>query len=334
MVNKLFYLFFIFILFSCSTDKLEVNTSEVKIDLKHYNSLPQLMISNPNALWVSIQKSKLTYPELMDYQLGYCLQIQSNEDTTIINALQTFQKDPYIQRLQKELTDHFQNTQRFETKIDQGFLRLKAFMPETKTPQSIVYMNTLFNASVFCTEKEIGVGMERYLGKDNPLIQELPGNIFFDWIKNGFDEKYLPSDVFNAWISTHLIPEKEGNLAENMIRWGKIIYLTKAALPEEKEEVLLRYSNKNFDWALKNERLIWEYLVEENFLFKVNAKTNANFLNDAPFTSGLPEKGPDRLGRFLGYRMVLKYMELSETKVSELINIPYTEILQEYEIED
>jgi uncharacterized protein YjaZ len=56
-------------------------------------------------------------------------------------------------------------------------------------------------------------------------------------------------------------------------------------------------------------------------------------LKEGPFTIGLPEKGPDRLGQFLGYRMILKYMEAKEITVEQLINTPYTDILVEYEID-
>ena len=56
-------------------------------------------------------------------------------------------------------------------------------------------------------------------------------------------------------------------------------------------------------------------------------------LNDAPFTVGLPEKGPDRLGQFIGWRMVHKYMEIKRIGVDELVKTPYTAILAEYEID-
>ena len=57
-------------------------------------------------------------------------------------------------------------------------------------------------------------------------------------------------------------------------------------------------------------------------------------LNDGPFTIGLPEKGPDRLGQFLGWRMIQIYMEKNDISLEALVKVPYNEILQAYEIED
>ena len=53
---------------------------------------------------------------------------------------------------------------------------------------------------------------------------------------------------------------------------------------------------------------------------------------EGPFTPGLPEKGPDRLGQFLGWRMVQQYMENnSDLTLEELKEVGYNTILQAYE---
>ena len=132
---------------------------------------------------------------------------------------------------------------------------------------------------------------------------------------------------------THVVEETSGNLTEQMIRWGKIIYLTEAAFPQKDQAILLRYSNEDLKWALDQEQEIWNYLVREKLLFKLDERLKINMLNEGPFTVGLPEKGPDRLGQFMGWRMVKKYMEIKRVSVEELIKTPYTAILAEYEID-
>ena len=69
-------------------------------------------------------------------------------------------------------------------------------------------------------------------------------------------------------------------------------------------------------------------------LFKNNEVDKVNLLNEAPFTIGLPDKSPDRLGQFLGWKIVQKYMSKNNISLKELIKIPYNTILQEYEIEN
>jgi hypothetical protein len=95
----------------------------------------------------------------------------------------------------------------------------------------------------------------------------------------------------------------------------------------------LRYSQKDYDWAIENEYALWKYLVDEKMLFKIDELNTKNLLGDGPFTPGLPEKGPDRLGQFLGYRMILKYMDINSVSLDELLKTTYSDILVEYEID-
>jgi uncharacterized protein YjaZ len=76
--------------------------------------------------------------------------------------------------------------------------------------------------------------------------------------------------------------------------------------------------------------LFWKYLVENELLFKTDEKTRSNFLNDGPFTSGLSNNSPDRLGQFLAWRIVHQYMENHDISIAELNKKSYNELLQNY----
>jgi uncharacterized protein YjaZ len=152
-------------------------------------------------------------------------------------------------------------------------------------------------------------------------------------MKVGLDEKFIARDALCSWIITHYVEDVIGNLAEHLIRWGKIIYLTEASFPQDSDALIMRYSEEDLQWALDHEFDIWTYLVTDKLLFKTDEKMRINLINDGPFTVGLPEKGPDRLGQFLGWRMVKKYMEIKKVSLEELVKTPYTSILSEYEID-
>jgi hypothetical protein len=142
-----------------------------------------------------------------------------------------------------------------------------------------------------------------------------------------------PSRKLYAGMPFALNPEIDLNLAENIIRWGKVIYLTQAALPKFEPAVILRYTENDYKWAIDNEYSIWKYLVDEKLLFKSDDRTKLNLLKEGPYTVGLSEKGPDRLGQFLGFRIIQKFMEVRKCTVEEMLNSSYSDILVEYEID-
>lgn len=319
---------------SCSSDKLnvsiegvKVNTSFIRLDSIIANSDSIQIINFHHQFEKDIQ-------EIYNYQIGYCLRIGLVSDTAFVNSINQFNNDKGIIGIHKSLSENFKNLEKEKEKIKSGLKHLRFHFPKGKIPEHIVFMNSLFNSNAFSTEKEIGIGLERYLGYDNEMVQKLPSEPFYDWIKKAMDVTYLERDALCSWIITHYVPEVDGTLAEHMIYWGKVLYLTEAAFPADDKNIILRYTPKQFDWAKENESSFWNYLVNEKILFKNNGLEKANLLNEGPFTIGLPEESPDRLGQFLGWKIVHDYMDKTDISLEELIKTPYNNILQEYEIED
>ena len=323
----------LFILASCATNSLDVDADDqhVSIDFIQLDSL--MFKADSKERLVLHQTMQTQIPHLYEYNLAYCLKFRGMQDSVFISSIQQFYSDPYIKKLEQRLSNQFNNTQPYQFGIIDGFKHLKYHFPNGKIPSSVVFFFFLFTANAFCTETEIGIGLERYLPMKTDVIQQLPPDQFYNWIKEGFDERYLVRDALCSWVMTHYVDEVKGNLIENCIYWGKILFLTKAALPELSDAILLRYSDKDFNWALENESQLWNYLVKDKVLFKIDERMIRNLTTEGPFSVGLPEEGPDRLGQFLGYRIVQKYMEIEQISLPELLNKSYTDILVEYEID-
>jgi hypothetical protein len=319
---------------SCKRDPLDVDVSKSHVNIDFINLDSVFVHATPSELMLANGKYKQEIESIYYFELVDFLGIGLQSDSIFAEGVKKFVSDPYISRVEKRIHSKFGNLKKQKERVIDGFKRLKFHFTAGKIPEHIVFMNSFFAANAFCTEKEIGVGLERYLGKKTDVIKELPPQQFFEWIKEGMEADFMERDILCSWIMTHYVPEVDGTLAEGMIRWGKIMYLTEASFPEMEKHRIIRYSKVDYEWALKNELSFWNYLVNEKFLFKTDERDKSNMLGDAPFTVGLPEKGPDRLGQFLGWRMVRNYMNKNEITLKALIDIPYNEILQEFEITD
>lgn len=322
------------LLTGCTNDPLDVSIDGVKTDIKFVNADEIIFYADSSLLMQKHHEFKKEIKDIYDYEIGYCLQIGDLVDSAFYNSISAFRKDTSIQKLEKYIQDEFKDKSKIESKINDGFKHLKYHFPNGKQPKNIVYLNALFNSGVFCTENEIGIGLERFLGESNEIVQQLNPQFYFDWMKTAMDKKYLERDVLAGWITTHYVDEVNGSLAEHIVRAGKILYLTEAAFPNEDPSLILRYSKEDYQWALDNEYQFWKFLVDENLLFKVDEKTTMNMINEGPFTPGLPDQeSPDRLGQFIGWRMIHSYMEQYDISLEELMKLSYNEILQAYEID-
>ena len=326
-------LFITAFLVACSNDPLEIDVTNQKTGIQFTNLDSLFVHTAPNDLSSLHQKCLSELGEIYEYELGFCLQLRNDSDTAFQRGLGQFLSEPYIQRLERRIQEKTGDLKSEKKAIDDGFKHLKAHFTKGELPNHVVFMNSLFASSVFSTEHEIGVGLERYLGMETDVIKELPYQDFPDWQKEGMDKTFIPRDVLASWIETHYAEEVDGNLAEKIVRWGKVLYLTQASFPDKDPAYILRYSQKDYDWAIENEYALWKCLVDEKMLFKIDELNTKNLLGEGPFTPGLPEKGPDRLGQFLGYRMILKYMDINSVSLEELLKTTYSDILVEYEID-
>ena len=336
MINKLQILLVLLVLSlifsSCNSNRFETNISDVSLNMNFINLDSILKKASKNELMELRNEYKINKSDVLDYNIGYCLRINKDDDTAFFNGINRFYSNTYIQDLEQSITK--QNILNNERKINvtNGFKRLKVLFPNGKIPKSIYQINSSFSSSVFSTDKEIAIGIERYLGPENKLIKQLPSQEFYNWIKESMRAEYLERDVIAAWLMTNYIEETTENYASEMIRWGKILFITRVCLPEHDERIILRYNKKQYDWAQNSTKSIWKYLVENEVLFKIDEETRMNLLKEGPYTSGLPEESPDRIGQFMGYQIVSNYMNEKEVSLKEIIKIPYNEILQNYKL--
>ncbi len=337
MIRTFFFFFALFflVLTSCTNNRLEIDASAVKVNVDFVN-LDSIITTVPTtSLPTILDKYANSSEGILAYQLGHCLGIGGFKDKGSLDRIQMFRTEPYIKRLEIQISTTFKSKSDLQSQILDGFSHLKYHFPKHPMPTTIFYINSLFVSNVFCSYNEIGIGLDRYLGAKTSVIQELPSQEFFQWMKDGMRKEYIPRDVLSEWIAKNMVTEVDGAFADKMIRWGKILYLTEAAFPNIDKHLLFRYTKNGYDWAEHNETSIWKYLVNEELLFSKNERDHANFLNEGPFTVGLPEKSPDRLGQYLGWRIVHEFMDNNESvSLQQLINVPYNTILQSYEIEE
>jgi hypothetical protein len=326
-----------FIFLRCSSDPLDVDASDVDLTINFRKVHSKLYHADSMELIKVHSKYKKEITEIYNYYLGRCMEFTEDmPDSSFAKQMIFLQSDPIMKDFEIAIEKKFHSLNSVEAKIVDGFKHLKYHLPRAKMPSDIIFINSRFQSNVFCSEKEISIGLERYLGGNSTVIQKyLDPREFYNWIKEGMDARFIERDALAGWISTHVVENKEGNLAERMIFWGKVLYYTKAAFPEMEEHLIMRYKKSGWDWAVGNERDFWEYLVKEKALFASDELQIANMIKEGPTTSGLPEKGgPDRMGQFIGYRMVRHYMKEKEIVVAKLAKVPYNSILQEYKIED
>lgn len=332
MIRKLSPLLLLIGLYSCQSNPYEVDVESVKLKVTYNNLDSAFRYAHNNQRRALIKELLQTDFDLSQFCFPYALQVSTKSDSAFINGLQRTYAHPFNKTVGRALDQRSKwRLQTFE-EIQSGLKRLHVLAPKLPIAQSVDFAYTQFAASAYASPKAIVLGQERYLGPTHPIITSLPSQQFYDWIKEGMSAEYATSDALLSWLSTHALKATEENLASEMIRWGKLIAILEIISPEVDIHRHLRYTEQDYQWALKAERSFWEYLVDQQFLFKTDQELNMNLLNEGPYTIGLPQESPDRMGRFMGYRIVKQYIQANEPTIEALLKLPYHQILKKYEV--
>ncbi|MDX1652691.1 MAG: hypothetical protein R3277_09370 [Brumimicrobium sp.] len=320
-----------FVLFSCTDNPLDVKIDHIGVTVDYVNVDSMYRDAGLQEVEIRHEKLQQELDFLYLYELGQ--NVRKFPDSVLPEDIRNFYQSEYIQRLEEAKKSLFASLNPSKNKLTQGFRYLRFHFPDSPVPYHIFYINKLFSP-VHCSDSSISVGLENYLNPDHPIIKEIPSNKLFEWQKESMQFEFLERDVLLQWIQAHLFEENDGNLAQHIVQAGKLLYVLNATLPNEEERIILRYGHQDLIWAEKNEKQVWDYLVKEQLLFQNNDRDKANFLNAGPKTVGLPDEAPDRLGQFLGYKMVKGYMTKNkEVSLQELLKTEYNRILQTYEID-
>lgn len=321
----------LFFIASCNNNPLDVQLKAKESPIHYINVDQYFCTKSLDTVKTNLVQLHQEYGSLLMYELSQ--NIRRRITDTSYKAVYQFYQSEYIQALEKVKDSMYQFLPEHEHKIDNAFQYLAYHFGDTVLPQNILFMNKLFSG-ITCGDTNISVGLESYINPNNPIIKQIPGNQLYQWQRDRMNMRYLEHDILFSWIRAKLFTNINAKLAEHIVQAGKVLYTLNACFPDSSEAFIMRYNQKAYKWAVQNEGDVWNYLVKKQLLFKNQLKVNTNFINKGPTTEGLPEGAPDRMGQFIGYRMVKNYMNQNKNvTLQQLLKTTYNTILQSYTIE-
>lgn len=232
--------------------------------------------------------------------------------------IERFTKDPMIRQVYTEvdkLSDEFDKSC---LSIDAALKRWAELSGKNPPDNLITYISG-FNQSFITLPDCLGIGIDNYLGSENPFYKSLAVPVY---IRNYKNLENLTADAVRAWIYSELPePSFDGGFLDRMIYEGKVYYIASKLLPEISDENLFHYTEDQIRWCREQEKAMWKYLAEQKILFSTDRLTIRKFLDEAPFTRDFGNESPGKAGVWIGYRVVSSYMKATGLEIKDLIGI-------------
>jgi uncharacterized protein YjaZ len=297
---------------SCYDDKpnLDVdlsNINAVNVKIKRYE---KTMFAIPLDSFLSVVPSlKNDFPVFLDGDMS---------DSLALLNLKSFFSDPYLKELNDLVQKKYPNLDSQQKELAKAMQHYYYYFDFPKSFSYYSYVSGLdINFPVKVIDSNIVIGLDLFLGK-NTKAYELSG--FPKYKSKWLVEESMIPDAMSE-LARGMMPENDlsANLLDQMIYEGKRLFFIQSMIPEISDTLLLHYSKSQLEWCENKEGRLWSLMIDNQFLFKNDVSIQKKFMDDAPFTSILSTEAPARLGHYLGWRIVSKYMARGGASLQELL---------------
>ncbi|HKK81285.1 MAG TPA: hypothetical protein VJ909_03500 [Prolixibacteraceae bacterium] len=307
---KYLWIFIIAVAFySCQSDPLKVNVSEIKVNTSFYRIDSILYGHNPGVVHNKLQAMYPKHKSFLDAYAQDILQLGGVGSHAMEKNLQLFLNDTVYSQVGDTIIKRFADFNSIKEKFTQGLKHYKYYFPNKEIPAVYAYPSG-FNQSLVVADDFLGVGLDKYLGRDCVFYKYLGLPQFK--IQNMYPMRMVAEAFYAMAVTQYPFNDKNDNLLANMIQEGKLIYFTEAMLPEISDSVIIGYSQKQLEWSNENEAAMWTYLIEQKLLYTSERLEIRKYINDAPFTTPFTNESPGRTGVWLGWQIVHSYMKNNE----------------------
>ncbi|NGM73411.1 gliding motility lipoprotein GldB [Sphingobacterium sp. SGL-16] len=226
--------------------------------------------------------------------------------------------------LNKAVAKVYPSMESYEKELTQVFKYVKYYFPEYNIPRFITYVSG-FAYQTPIGEDYVGIGLDMFLGAESEFYPALVQSIPL-YISRRFTPENIVPRVIEAVLREDIysIPDQTHNTLQHMIYNGKIMYAMDMLLENVSDELKIGYTKEHLAWANKYQSDVWTWFLQENLLYSTDHLRTQKYFTEAPFTPELGEKNESapKLGSFIGWMMVRKYMERHpETSLKELFAI-------------
>lgn len=241
-------------------------------------------------------------------------------DSAFINGLYTRFTSPYIDTLLMETHRVFGSGADLKEEFQKAFVNLTYYYPDFHPPK-IQTVITGLESDLLATDSSVVVGLDYFLGNG---AKYRPKHLY-QYMLRRYDKSFIvPSVMLLTGIDSRFnkINPNDRTVLADMIAYGKAYYFTKQMLPCTPDSVLIGYTKKEMEGSREFENLIWSRLVEDQVLYATSHLVKQRYIGERPKTTEVGEQCPGRIGMWVGWQIVKKYIETHpNVKLPQLMNM-------------
>ncbi|MDX2191274.1 MAG: hypothetical protein SFY32_15585 [Bacteroidota bacterium] len=306
-LKSFLFLSTILIITSCNTEKEKspsgLSTESVE---KIKNDFPVEVIRLEKEMWENRSEQGIK-TLLAKYPVFANKFIRVNEypnPEMLMKGMSQMMNHPSIDTVYQITQKVFGDFETQKTQLQIAGSNIRSFDSKFNMPPVYTFI-TGFGKDMMVTDSIIAVSLEFFLAEKCKYKPDFPVYIARRY-RPEYVAPYIISMISTKYIRTDIL---DNSLVSEMIFYGKMYYFLDKMLPGTPDTIITGFRKIDMEEVTKNEDVIWAHLLENNALYETKNEITIKYIGERPNVPEIGTKCPGRIGRWLGWQIVKKYME-------------------------
>lgn len=294
-------------------NRMHINTSGLQPESVSIGQYGRALFSiDTNDLQAGLKRLQPDFMHFLDADL---------DDPENIRQIREFVSDTFLIRLNRESRHVFGDMGKLKEELTHAFRRFHYHFPDEPIPAVYTYVSGVhYEMPVMYADQIAVIALDCYLGADFPYYRRLGIPMY---MIERMSPDHLVNDLFNTLYEVSIMPSATAlTVLDEMIISGKRLYFQEAMQPNLADHLIIGYNPEQLAWVERNEARLWAFLIGEEKLFSSDLNDFNRLFRDGPFSHDFSREAPARLGEWVGWQIVRKYMKKhTEVSLADLIGL-------------
>ncbi len=326
-MKYLIFICFCVLFYGCN-NKNTPDVSNIKVDLQIERFEQSFFQIDTNNISAGLTEVRNRFPDFYPFFIQHILQLNPADTSSaeIIKAIITGYRD-----INDTIQLKYNNINWLQKDLAESFRYVKYYFPQYAIPGVITFVATLDAPGIVLTPTHLGIGLHQYAGKNFSVYKdEQVQQLYPSYISRRFDKEYIVPNSMKAVVDDIYPDQTVGKpLIEQMVEKGKQLYLLDHFLPDAHDTLKTGYTKTQLNWVQENEGNVWSYIIQNENIYSIEPTVIQIYMGESPFTQNMPESSPGNIGQWIGWQIVKKFANSSDTlTLQKVLQTPAKKIFE------
>lgn len=276
----------------------EIKRSEVKLNIVRLENELFAVKSRTD-----IENFLLAHPRFVK---EYIEVPNAHKERAFVEGMYSLYTNPALKDWNKDVQKYYGDFSETRKQMESAFSYLKFYYPKHYIPEiNTIVTGFQYDRDFSFSDSLIVISIDYLMPNSAKFRPQM-----YSYILSRYDKPYLVPIVMMAISGKYnLHNDKDETMLASMIHYGKSHYFIERMMPELPDSLNIGYTNKEMKEVKKNLDVIWGHFIEKKLFFDSNPKLVQKYTGEAPGVPAIGDNCPGRIGRWLGWQIVRKYME-------------------------